>query len=139
MTTWMEERDRLVAQTAAFVQQVAAAHPHVSARPEIEKLLADKADAIQPPPSEPDSSPPEVAAAVVPTVSDVLATRPVAMASSEPAARMTPVSERSDIMQRVAAFRARQARMNDERETYYESMRAKICNQLGNEPGDGRL
>ena len=36
MTSWMEERDRLVAQTQAFVQQVAAAHPKDSVRPPVE-------------------------------------------------------------------------------------------------------
>lgn len=133
MTTWMEERDRLLAQTQAFVQQVAAAHPQVSARPEIEKLLADKAEAIVPAPS-----PPEVVAPVAPTANAVLAVRPIATASAPPAARL-PVSERSDIMERVAAFRARQARMNAERETYYETMRAKIRSQLRNEPGSDRL
>jgi hypothetical protein len=153
MASWMEERDRLVAQTAAFVQQVAAAHPHVSARPEVEKLLADNSAAIEPCPSEPVPSepaasepapsepaplPPQVVAPVVPTVDAVLATRPVVRVSARPAARL-PVSERSDIMERVAAFRARQARVNDEREAYYETVRAKIRNQLGNDPGDGRL
>jgi hypothetical protein len=132
MTSWMEERDRLVAQTAAFVQQVAALHPHVSSRPEIEKLLADKAEAIEP-------APPAVEAPVAPTASAVLATRPTAIASRPPAERLKPVSERSDIMERVAAFRARQARMNAERESYYETMRAKIRSKLGNEPGNDRL
>jgi hypothetical protein len=130
----MEERDRLVAQTAAFVQQVAAAHPHVSSRPEIEKLLADKAEAIQPAPS-----PPEVVAPVAPTADAILATRPIANASSPPAARLPPASERSDIMERVAAFRARQARMNAEREAYYETMRAKIRSGLRNQAGSDRL
>lgn len=134
MTTWMEERDRLMARTQAFVQQVAAAHPQVSARPEIEKLLADKAEAIAP-----AASPPEVVAPVAPTANAVLAVRPIATASAPPAARLPPVSERSDIMERVAAFRARQARMNAERETYYETMRAKIRSELRNEPGSDRL
>jgi hypothetical protein len=138
MTTWMEERDRLLAQTQAFVQQVAAAHPQASAQPEIERLLADKADAIEPTPFETVPPPPEVVSPVVPTADAILAVRPIAMASASPAARL-PVSERSHIMERVAAFRARQASVNAERETYYETMRAKIRTDLGNEPGDGRL
>ena len=134
MASWMEERDRLVAQTAAFVQQVAAAHPQVSSRPEIERLLTDNADPIEPPAPAPERVTPSA-----PTTDDILATRPVAVASATRGARLPPVSERSDIMERVAAFRARQARMNAERETYYETMRAKIRNKLGNEPGTGRL
>ena len=133
MSSWMEERDRLVAQTAAFVQQVAAAHPHVSSRPEIEKLLADQAEAIQPAPS-----PTDVKTAVVPKADAVMAVRPISNASAPRTARL-PVSERSDIMERVAAFRARQARMNAERETYYETMQAKIRSQLRNETGNDRL
>jgi hypothetical protein len=134
MPSWMEERDRLMAQAQAFVQQVAAAHPRVSSRPEVEKLLADKAEAIEPAPS-----PPEVPAPVTPTADAILATRPIAIASTPPAARLPPVSERSDIQQRVAAFRACQARMNAEREAYYETMQAKIRRGLGNEPGSDRL
>ena len=134
MPSWMEERDRLMAQTQAFVQQVAAAHPHVSRRPEVEKPLGDKVEAIAPAPSQPEASAP-----VAPTADAILATRSIAIASAPPAARLPPVSERSDIQQRVAAFRARQARMNAEREAYYETMQAKIRSGLGNEPGGGRL
>lgn len=134
MPSWMEERDRLIAQAQAFVQQVAAANPRVSSRPEVEKLLADKAEAIAPAPS-----PPEVSAPIAPTADAILATRPIPIASATPAARLPAVSERTDIQQRVAAFRARQARMNAEREAYYETMQAKIRAGLGNDPGSGRL
>ena len=126
MATWMEERDRLVAQTQAFVQQVAAAHPrtvpHELAVPpggaaEIERPAAPAADRETP----------------------VVVAAPIAVAA-KPLRRLPPVaSERTDILQRVAAFRARQARVNEERETYYQTMQAIIRSQLGNEAGTGRL
>jgi hypothetical protein len=131
MASWMEERDRLVAQTAAFVQQVAAAHPQVPIRPEIERLLGDKAQAI-----EPAASPPVPVAPVTPSAGDILKALPIAAA---PLRRPPPISERSDIMERVATFRTRQARMNDEREAYYQTMREKIYSKLRNEPGSDQL
>lgn len=125
MASWMEERDRLVAQAAAFVQQVAAAHPQISARPEIENLLADRSVAIEPAPFAPAAAAPQA--------------EPAMPIVQPPAPRLQQMSERSDIQERVAAFRARQARMNDEREAYYETVRAKIRSQLGNVSGSGRL
>jgi len=130
MTSWMEERDRLVAQTQAFVQQVAAAHPKDSARPPVELPPIETAavetaviKAATPVPASPapaDAAPMAVAAAPVRFVAPV-------------------ASERSDIQARVAAFRARQARMNEEREAYNQTMQAKIRKQLGNEAGASRL
>ena len=139
MTSWMEERDRLLAQTQAFVQQVAAAHPVKVAIDktaidvaEIEALVAAAEVAL---PAEPAQAPILVTVveppATIATAKEIMALRPI-------------VSERSQIMERVAAFRARQARINDERDAYYETMQSKIRSELklvgpGNEAGDSRL
>jgi hypothetical protein len=104
MPSWMEERDRLMAQTQPIAAAAAPA----------EKLT------------------------VAPATDAGSTSAPIATAAP-PAALRPPVSERTDIQQRVAAFRARQARMNAEREAYYETMQAKIRRGLGNEPGSGRL
>ena len=138
MTSWMEERDRLLAQTQAFVQQVAAAHPVKVA---IDKTAIDVAEietvaAVEVAlPAEPAQAPILVTVveppAPIATAKEIMALRPI-------------VSERSQIMERVAAFRARQARINDERDAYYETMQSKIRSELklagpGNEAGDSRL
>lgn len=132
MPSWMEERDRLMAQTQAFVQQVAAAHPQVPTSGDIERLLRDRVKPIA------AAAAPAEKSSVAPATDAGSTPAPIATAAP-PAARRPPVSERTDIQQRVAAFRARQARMNAEREAYYETMQAKIRRGLGNEPGSGRL
>ena len=122
MTSWMEERDRLVAQTQAFVQQVAAAHPK------------DLAGSVEKAPIE------TVETATIEAAPDMPALDAAPAAVAAPVRRVVPVaSERSDIQARVAAFRARQARMNEEREAYNQTMQAKIRKQLGNEAGTSRL
>ena len=136
MTSWMEERDRLIAQTQAFVQQVAAAHP-VKAEVEMNPIRIEMVEAVAIAlPAEPFEAPALPAAlaepaAPVATAQQILALRPVA-------------SERSQIMERVAAFRARQARLNDERDAWYQTMQSKIRNDLktsdaGNEAEGSRL
>ncbi|MGN6115386.1 MAG: hypothetical protein ACTHN2_07710 [Nitrobacter sp.] len=40
-------------------------------------------------------------------------------------------SERADIARRVANFRAHQAKLTQERDDYYKSVRAKISRTLG--------
>ena len=123
MTSWMEERDRLVAQTQAFVQQVAAAHPKDLAGP-VEKAPIETVET----------------AAIEAAAPDMPALDAAPAAVAAPVRRVVPVaSERSDIQARVAAFRARQARMNEEREAYNQTMQAKIRKQLGNEAGTSRL
>ena len=129
----MEERDRLVAQTLAFVQQVAAAHPTPVAVPPREapsEQIIVEDFATQPDGPAVLLPEPEVSA---------IAAQPVEPSTTLPPPLATPVSERDDIMQRVAAFRARQGRIIEEREAYYEAVKAKIKTVLGNESGDGRL
>jgi len=145
MASWKEERDRLVAQTLAFVQQVASAHPAAASKLGLASsaLLADAnaasatplSDAIALPEAIAESVanelPPGIASAGTPTniVAD-LPKRPTQYA---------PVSERSDITQRVAAFKARQMTLNREREDYYDSVQARIRSSLRNDNGSGRL
>jgi len=131
MTSWMEERDRLVAKTLAFVQGVAAAHPTKAAQPV-------PAEAAVIAPSESVPAPSVVASQVVSQATAAQQTAPVATVPAKPTAS-SDISERAYITQRVAAFRARQGRMIEEREAYYETVKAKIQTVLGNESRNGRL
>jgi hypothetical protein len=108
MTSWMEERDRLVAQTLAFVQGVAAANPF---RPAATPAASP--------------APPQLAQP-----------KPLPLSSSS---RAPPVSERDEIMRRVAAFKAHQHRLIKERETYYASVQSQIRTVLGNDIKPGGL
>ncbi|WP_299718232.1 hypothetical protein [Tardiphaga sp.] len=136
MTSWMEERDRLVAQTLAFVQEVAAAHP--APLMAAAEMRAAGTPASGRSDSEEAAATLNAAAAPAPVIAapqPVPATR--AARSSKPLA--TLVSERADIMQRVEAFRARQSRIIEEREAYCETVKAKIRTVLGNDSKDTRL
>ncbi len=142
MASWMEERDRLVAQTLAFVQQVAAARPTmpvVAERVAVTPVAGDKAfleevtaasqtaESDVPAPSAPAAAAPQQIATSVP---------PSIAGTTEP---LVVLSERDEIMRRVAAFRAHQGRIIAERDAYYEAVKDKIKTVLGNESGDGRL
>ena len=121
MASWMEERDRLVEQTRAFVAGVAAA-----AAPSRQSDLT-AADATQGPAA------PDVAAETVPApATSVGSIEPIAMPP-----RLKPVaaavSERAEIIQRVAAFQAHQSRVSRERDAFYEATQSKIRDVLGNE------
>lgn len=134
MTSWMEERDRLVATTLAFVQEVAAAHPAparvVADKPAIEAAEVTQGDVALP-----------ATAAVAPA--PVVASSEIQFAPETNGAKPRPlatlISERDDIMRRVEAFRTRQSRIIEEREAYYQSVKARIRNVLGNDSKDGRL
>lgn len=53
--------------------------------------------------------------------------------------RYSTASERSEISDRVAAFKARQMTLNQEREAFYDHMQARIRSALRNDPGKGPL
>jgi hypothetical protein len=89
-------------------------------------------------PSESVSAPTVVASQVVSQATAAQQTAPVATMPAKPTAS-SDISERAYITQRVAAFRARQGRMIEEREAYYETVKAKIQTVLGNESRNGRL
>jgi len=142
MASWMEERDRLVAQTLAFVQQVAAARPTtpVAAAP-VAVAPVDGNNAF----SEETTAASQMAGSDVPAPSapTAAATQQIATPVSPPVAAtaepLAVLSERDEIMRRVAAFRAQQGRIIAERDAYYEAVKDKIKTSLGNESGDGRL
>ncbi|MEH2469021.1 hypothetical protein V1281_001723 [Nitrobacteraceae bacterium AZCC 2161] len=138
MTSWKEERDRLVAQTLAFVREVAAAHP---TKTQAAQPVPAVAVVIAPSESIPASS--VVASQVISqkVISQVTAAQQIAPMATMPAkpTASPDISERAYITQRVAAFRARQGRMIEEREAYYEAVKAKIQTVLGNESRNGRL
>lgn len=128
MTSWMKERDRLVEQTRAFVQGVAAAHP----------IQARKLAATPPSPAEAASAPALPVTAPAPVAAATPAAQiQVAPPQAVPVLPMQPLpsigSERDAITKRVAAFRAHQDRLIRERETYYATVQAKIRDVLGNE------
>jgi hypothetical protein len=120
VASWMEDRDRLVEQTRAFVAGVAAA-------------IAPLRIAVASHPEQPQSE----AAAFEMTGDPV---RRVALDAAKPLT-MPPrlrsiapaTSERTEIAQRVSAFRAHQARVSQEREAFYDATQSKIRNVLGNE------
>lgn len=149
MTSWKEERDRLVAQTLAFVQQVTAANPsasqlHKSVQPLREPTAApavSEVAATQMTPASTDNNLPPVAVSSVAGTQGSEAPSPqlltVAMLPNH--ALYSAASVRADIVQRVAAFKARQSQIGREREAYYETIQARIRTTLGTNPSGDRL
>jgi hypothetical protein len=111
MTSWKRERDRLVEQTLAFMQSVAGKRgPH--------SLSAPPASATSQVGSAPGST---------------------SRLFSPPApGRPSLKSERDEIMQRVAAFRAHQGKLIREREAYYLEVQAKIRTVMSGDSHAGR-
>lgn len=136
MTSWKEERDRLVAQTLAFVQQVAAAHPAAANKlglaPDKVSAGADavfmsavpRGIALPETITEPAEDAPPIGIDHGSAPNNIVADLP------KRPAQYAGQSERSDIVQRVAAFKARQVTLNHEREAYYESVQARIRSSL---------
>lgn len=158
MKPWMKERDLLVQQTLAFVQGVVASKPIrvASNDPAVatkssfaaffntalsntalsNTTLSDIAS------SDIESS--DMALSVAASVHDEILRQPAeqqpVFSKQAVSKQILPqqmltslMSERSDILKRVAAFRAHQGRLLQERETYYETVQAKIRTVLGNE------
>ncbi|QUS39916.1 hypothetical protein RPMA_14540 [Tardiphaga alba] len=150
MASWKEERDRLVAQTLAFVQQVTAAHPAAaqklglhSARdpltPEPDAELIDVAT-----PGASSASPAEIDEVTVQDLAtgqpnEIPAAQTILASLTGHASIYTSASERTDIGKRVAAFKARQAQLQHERGAYYDHMQARIRASLRNESDPERL
>jgi hypothetical protein len=147
MASWKEERDRLVAQTLAFVQQVAAAHPAAASKLGLGSSppLAGIGTVVASPAADTIELPDAIDKAATNSIGDVtdIAGAPVpANILADLPKRPTQyakASERSDISQRVAAFQARQTTLNREREAYYDSVQARIRSSLRNDTGPGRL
>jgi hypothetical protein len=103
MKLWMRERDQLIEQTMAFVQGVAAARPARTAAASPGR--AEPAKPAEPP-------------------------RPAE--SPKPAAIHFMASERSEIQQRVANFKAQQQKFKREREANYDAIFSKARATQGN-------
>ncbi|SFL57494.1 hypothetical protein SAMN03159423_2581 [Bradyrhizobium sp. NFR13] len=157
MASWKEERDRLVAQTLAFVQEVAAAHP----------VAAQRLKIWQPPTHTPSQASGSTEAFTSPAITNadhsttpalIVETANAAIETSERSSQDIPVavptnvpsparrdplysgpSERAEILKRVASFKARQAQMIHERDVYYEAMQTRIRTTLRNDSGRDRL
>ena len=117
MKSWMEERDLLIAQTMAFVEEVAAAVP------------------IQ---AEPPTVGPQVAAPIE-NVDQPIEVESVAV-SPQPTARLIPHSaldERAEILKRVASFKDHQARFLQDRDTFFRAAMTRIGDSAGDQ-GKGK-
>lgn len=153
MTSWKDERDRLVAQTLAFVQEVAAAHPVAAQRLRIDAALGQVRPTASP--IDPNLASSVITAPVTASTTDMAAptesserglqvcvVKDILTAGQHQSHRDTlysAASERADIVKRVAAFKARQLQMTSERETYYEAMQSRIRLSLRNQSERDRL
>jgi hypothetical protein len=110
MKLWMRERDKLIEQTMAFVQGVAAAKP-------VRPVTAGPA---QPEPAQPVAQPgPE--APLKPAGIPIMGLAPMA-------------SERAEIERRVANFKAQQQKFQRAREAHYDAIFSKARATPGNQP-----
>jgi hypothetical protein len=155
MASWKEERDRLVAQTLAFVQEVAAAHPVAAQRLNIwqppSHAPSHASDSTVTSPAIMEADRLTAPALIVHAANAAIETSerssqdlPVAGPTNVPSpARRDPLysgpSERAEILKRVASFKARQAQMIHERDVYYEAMQTRIRTTLRNDSGRDRL
>ena len=119
MSTWMEERDLLIAQTMAFVEEVAAATPIRAEQPSV---------AVKPKLIEPE---------IVATTTELQnAEQPAEIESiaATPLARLVPRSaldERAEIMRRVASFQAHQAKFLEDRDKFFRAAMTRIGDPAG--------
>ena len=106
MKSWMEERDLFIAQTMAFVEEIAASK--AIAVPQIVAIPIDQLQNAEHPRS--------VEAKWID-------------APAEPSAAPRPLSsidERAEIQKRVASFRAHQVRLIQDRDQFFHSVMTKI-------------
>jgi hypothetical protein len=126
MKTWMQERDLLIAQTMAFVEEVAAATA-IRADPSSVAVMPTSIELhIVAPPIE-LQAPVELQNAEQP-----LEIEPIAASM----ARLIPrsaVDERAEIMKRVASFKAHQARFLEDRDKFFRAAMTRIGDPAGNQ------
>jgi hypothetical protein len=110
MKSWIQERDRLIAETMAFAKEIAASTP-APVKAQIATAPTDQVqEAGQPIQVEPEQ----------------------AEAPPKPIDRRTPLArmdERAEIARRIASFKAHQARFSEDREKFFRSVMTKIENQ----------
>jgi hypothetical protein len=112
MKSWMEERDLFIAQTMAFVEEVAASTP----TPVAPQIVAAPIDQVQ------------NAEKPIPVEAERVE------APAEPIATLRPrIDERAEIQKRVASFRAHQVRLIQDRDQFFRSVMTKIGNSLGSD------
>jgi hypothetical protein len=116
MKSWLEERDLFIAQTMAFVEEIAASRPtpvkpHMIAEPTGSVRSAD-----QPVPVEPEQ-------VVDPPVEPVATLKP-----------LPAIDERAEITRRVASFKTHQLRLIQDRDRFFRSVMMKIDDQRGTLP-----
>lgn len=110
MKSWMQERDRLIAETNAFVQAVAASTRRLVKAQTAAASTNQVQKAVQPIRLEPEQ----------------------AEAPPKPVDRLTPLArmdERAEIAKRIASFKAHQARFSEDREKFFRSVMTKIKQQ----------
>jgi hypothetical protein len=113
MKSWLQERDLFLAQTMAFVEEIAASRPtpvkpHMIAEPTRPVRSAD-----QPIPVEPER-------VVDPPAEPIAAPKP-----------LPAIDERAEITRRVASFKAHQLRLIQDRDRFFRSVMMKIDDQRG--------
>ena len=107
MKSWMEERDLFIAQTMAFVEEIAASMA-VAVVPQIVAVPIDQLQNAEQPRS-------------------VDAKRTDAPAEPSAAPRpLSSIDERAEIQKRVASFRAHQVRLIQDRDQFFHSVMTKI-------------
>lgn len=128
---WMRERDALIAQTMAFVQQVTGKRPELNPESKPNKPEPGRTNRAE------ASAVPKAAMAAAPAPSnDVMA--PVIEVPPAPALRPTPLaagmpSFQAEVAARIASFRKHQERFNREREAYFSATIARLKGN-GHEP-----
>lgn len=119
MKTWMEERDLLIAQTMAFVEEVTASTAIRGEPPNV----AVTSTSVEP----------QIVAASTDDLQN--AEQPIEVESRlveaprQPIPRRAPlptVDERAEILQRVASFKAHQARFFQDRDKFFRAVMTKI-------------
>jgi hypothetical protein len=118
MKSWMEERDLLIAQTMAFVEEVAASTP----TPVAPQIVAAPIDQVQ------------NAEKPIPVEAERVE------GPAEPIDTLRPrIDERAEIQKRVASFRAHQVRLIQDRDQFFHSVMAKIDDTLERDVRDKSL
>jgi len=119
MKTWMEERDLFIAQTMTFVNEIVASTPAPANPQSVAVPIVLKVEQLQ-----------TVAVPIDRKVEQAIRVEPEV--PPEAVARVIPlpiVDERAEITERIAAFKAHQARFSQDRDTFFRSMMAKIESQ----------
>jgi hypothetical protein len=138
---WIEERDALIAQTKAFVEQVTRRSADIG-RTSVRPVPRDAVVAKSAPPLA-SAPPPKVNDRINDKPSDKVYITTRREALSEPAAtqasallaqKFDQVSMSSEIRTRIAAFRAHQERFNRERHEYFNATLARLRAEIDELP-----